>query len=707
MLINMVILIFFLTLSILTWGYAIKFNFINNIRLDLSGDPAFYIWAFKWLPYAIKNDLNIFITDLFWYPYGQNLAWTTFIPSLSLTFWYITENFTPILSYNLSHILTLALGSFGFYLLCRVIGFSHVASFLASVLFFFSPYQWTKFLSHLNLSVVFPVVYVLLLGALRFKSRINRLVYILITALILAYQFGISNEIYATVITVGFISMLLALVIYKDDVYVRNNVKALMGETLIASILSALILSPYIYFMLKDRPEKHIGDIYRYVADPLNLIIPNKVNMLFGNIVAPINQKYSSPLEEATAYIGLPLIAILVWSFIKFYKKDKFFVYMLISLLVILIFSFGAYLTILGNKTIPLPWLFFTKLPFIKHALPVRLTLYSFLVACIIFAYWFDRISLNLWKKFAIFLSAVIFIVPNLGIYTNYNSVDRFYTEFFKSDYKNYISEGDIVMIFPGYGQWSIPAFYQANTDFYFKIPQQVAGPIPKELEGRFIPTEHWAPNIPENAPVKFLEFILRSDVDIILVNNDYINNVLKNHGYMVEVIRILKMLNFKSTNSEEFTLHFIDREEALTLLKKLRRMYSKKILNSLLEMDGAVIEYYKIFNDLYDIYPEKLIRLGVLGDVYRGFDREHPGFNWTKTGYWLGNWENSYAIGYSKADGYVLEAVLESKLRNKILKVFFPYPEEFDISKFDLNKHADIKGHLLLYMKHPADILD
>jgi hypothetical protein len=353
------VLIFFVCTSIITWGYAIKFNFYNNI--PFSGDPAFYIWSFKWLPHAIRNDLNIFITDLFWYPYGQNLAWTTFIPSLSITFWYITEKFSPMLSYNLATVLNFALGSFGFYLLSRAIGFSAVASFLASILFFFSPYSWVQSLSHINLSITFTVPFLLLLSVLRFKESIGRLQYIFISTLLLVYQFGISNEIYATMVMFGFISASLFAIVNRKSKEHITKIKNLMLDSAISLFLSALFLSPYIYFMFKDKVDKHIGNIYAQITDPINFIIPTKATFLLGEHLYPISSRFTSPLEEASAYIGIPLLLILISAFLSL-RNVIGVRYLFTLLIIVLVLSFGSYLTIMGKQIVPMPWMIFSNI---------------------------------------------------------------------------------------------------------------------------------------------------------------------------------------------------------------------------------------------------------------------------------------------------------------------------------------------------------
>ncbi len=93
------VLAIFFALALIFWGIPIHFDFINSMNIGV--DPAFYLWSLKWWPYAISHGINPFLTKAFWAPFGQNLAWTTSVPSIAILMWPVTDLLGPIFSYNL------------------------------------------------------------------------------------------------------------------------------------------------------------------------------------------------------------------------------------------------------------------------------------------------------------------------------------------------------------------------------------------------------------------------------------------------------------------------------------------------------------------------------------------------------------------------------------------------------------------------------
>ncbi len=218
---NYFIIFIYFALSIIFWGIPQGFNFINNI--NISGDPAFYLWCLKWWHYAISHGLNPFITKTFWAPFAQNLAGTTSLPSIAILMWPVTKIFGPVFSYNIITLISLTLAPYGIYLINREIGLKTISSFVGSLFFFFSTYILAEMLGHLTLYTSFIVVFLVYLYILRFKNSFSRLKYIVLFSLLFAFQFGISNEIYATFAVFSFFAWLVAFILFFKNENTRKK----------------------------------------------------------------------------------------------------------------------------------------------------------------------------------------------------------------------------------------------------------------------------------------------------------------------------------------------------------------------------------------------------------------------------------------------------------------------------------------------------
>ena len=134
-----------------------------------------------------------------------------------------------------------------------------------------------------------------------------------VLALLLVAQFLLSVEIFATATLFGAIAIALAArTAASDDEYAR--IVSAVWPIGAAYAISAVILSPYLYYMLAlGVPEGTIFSPKNNAADFLNFLVPTGVNELgrlpsFGAIAS----YFRADLSESRAYLGLPLLAVVV-----------------------------------------------------------------------------------------------------------------------------------------------------------------------------------------------------------------------------------------------------------------------------------------------------------------------------------------------------------------------------------------------------------
>jgi len=684
----------YLALAIVFRGIPMDFKFAS--RLNISGDPAFYLWSIKWWPYAISRGLNPFLTKAFWAPFGQNLAWTASVPSIALLFSPITLSFEPVLSYNLATILSLALGPFGIYLICKSLNLNQTSSIFGGLIFFFSSYVWGQLLGHLNLYVIFVIPFLIYLFILRFKNEISPKKYILVSAILLAFQFGISNEIYTTFITFSYITLFIMFYIFrKDDKYKQLIIKTTL-ESFLAVLLSALLLLPYLYYIFYEYVKGQINPPSAYEADPLNFFIPTPITLLFGNLFEPISIKFIGNYSEEGAYLGLPLIFIIVSFMLTSRRsKNRFYIFLSSIFIVLLIASFGPYLKSLGHRLLlVMPWYVFTKMPLIKNALPTRFTLYIDIVAAIMSAIWFEKSNINKNIKCAISFLAIFFLIPNLNMYRGTQII---YPNFISSGtYKKYIKPGENIIAFPTYGAGGFQGpLWQLKTDFYFNLSQVLAGITPEELQKDqdihwFLYHFIWGSmkgDINPCSEYSFLSYLSKSKVGAVILLEDYKNQDLQ---------KLLDTLGVKPVEVGGVVIYQIDKSDLDSKLKEVNNECSKYFSDIFSILFTTAEKFLSKGGDPTKLLPQYLEEQGYIPKSF-GY-QTGPAINWTNNGGWIGRWGCPEGKGECFGVGITgninnLKPILK-KYRSKAIQIFFSYPKIYNV------KSSKGSGQLLMIFK-------
>jgi hypothetical protein len=83
----------------------------TNHSVGAAGDPELFMWLLAWGPYSISHGMNPLFTNYLIYPQGANLMWTLIpiVPGLLLS--PVMAWFGPVLAYNASMTLGLALSA--------------------------------------------------------------------------------------------------------------------------------------------------------------------------------------------------------------------------------------------------------------------------------------------------------------------------------------------------------------------------------------------------------------------------------------------------------------------------------------------------------------------------------------------------------------------------------------------------------------------
>ena len=394
-------------------------DFKNKIFTP-SGDPESFIWFLSWWPFAITHHLNPFISNYIWFPKGYNLAWSTSIPTLSLIMMPITLLFNATLSFNLLSIMAPALSAISFFYLSFFITKKILPSLFSGYFYGFSSYELGQLLGHtcLNYTFLLPLIILVLLA--RYSNKIGRLFFICSLSILLVLQFGISIEIFATFIFFLAISVCIFFIFNKD---IRHRILVLSKESAYSIIISIILLSPYIYFLIigfKSVP-KFINSPQVFSSDLLNYIIPTPITSLGKTVFYSISTRFTGNFSEEGAYLGVPLFLI-CFDYFKSYWKTKYTKAFFVIFLLIILFSLGPILQINGYATtIKLPWYYLENIPLLRSALPTRFALYVSFITALIVLLWLNKPGYR-YIKYLFVIIALFFILPNQTAY-NWQSV--------------------------------------------------------------------------------------------------------------------------------------------------------------------------------------------------------------------------------------------------------------------------------------------
>jgi hypothetical protein len=465
----------YVTLSILFFGLGVLSR-PTELYVGTPSDPVDLMWFLAWWPHALGHRLHPFLTDVVWAPIGFNLAWATSLPGLSLVMAPVTQMAGPVVAYNILALLAPALAAWGCFVLCRGLTGKFWPALAGGYVFGFSTYVLGQLTSHVHLAFVALVPLAVHLAVRHLMGRLSARIFVAALGVVLAAQFTIANEIFATLAVFGAMTVVIGLAVAP----VAGRRALLRTSVWIAAAfgVAAVLLAPYLYFMFAfGTPHGPIQDVRVHSADLLNFVVPTPVTLIGGDVLRPIADRFLGNYGESTAYVGLGLIA-LVAAFAREAWRHPWGKLLLLMLAVVTVASLGPQLNVLGRSTVSLPWRPMLALPLIQHALPVRFTLYVFLVLAIIVAFWLQR-GASGWRWAAV-AGAILLLLPNVTS-SWWRSAVRIPPFFGEGIYRQYISAGEHVLQIP-IDNRADGMMWHLVSGMSYRIVGGYVGPAPPEF---------------------------------------------------------------------------------------------------------------------------------------------------------------------------------------------------------------------------------
>ena len=272
---------------------------------------AWFLWYFA---KAVIHGHNPFYTDLIYYPFGANLAWATLDPLVGMLALPLSLSLGPVVTYNISLILQLALGAFFARLLFLRISRSQAAAAIGGMIFGFSPYLLSHALAHISLVTTFPIpLYVLALDKLLEAEKPSwKEGSLLGLALLLV---ALANYQY-TVFCLMFTAVVLGIDFGRERMALLKRV---WMPLLASAAIFLLCFSPLLLMMRGSGSPTPmpIEQAQLYSADLLGFFVPSPFHSFLGQYVRKMPAEFFAGGIEGSVYIGfvaLMLGAVGFWA---------------------------------------------------------------------------------------------------------------------------------------------------------------------------------------------------------------------------------------------------------------------------------------------------------------------------------------------------------------------------------------------------------
>jgi len=415
------------------------------------GDSLQFIWFLAWSSFALGHHLNPLFSGVVNAPAGANLMWNPAIPLPAALLSPLTRGLGPVFAYNALMTLGIALSGWCAFLALRRYVQHSFPAFVGGVLYGFSPYEMAHALDHPHVALAFapPLVLIVLDDLLvRHRHPPRRMGAVL--GLLAAVQLMTGEELLATMTLVALLATLVFLAITDRGKWRLRLLMDLLpmlrrqaGPVVSAACTFFLICCIPLAFQFfgPQRPSGPLQPRNVFVSDLLNFVIPTSLQQFAPGWARGVAERFSGSPAESTAYLGLPLLALLAWTAARAFRSRAVaegsgiranLVVRLTMMLVILcaLLSLGLTLHIAGHDTLipcavlalpslavrkrfPARFLIYAVLaaglaiaivPVADNLLPARLMLFAFLAVALIVAFLLDQVlSLPLSQSFVRF----------------------------------------------------------------------------------------------------------------------------------------------------------------------------------------------------------------------------------------------------------------------------------------------------------------
>ena len=538
--------------------FILTYPVIFKIRTSIpgGGDAFHWIRILWYTPIAIFNpDLTKLTHDyLIFYPYG--IPASPFQSAFNQVLAYLLSSVMALhQTYTILWLFSFIFGAYGTYLLVVDLSNDKIASFIAGLVFAFSPYHFVHSLGHLGATSIewipFCALYLMKMfreGGIR-NSFFAGIFFILVAMSDLQYM--VFMGIFVLLLFIYEIYILLR----KEKKDYKEELERLFYKYALFGVISFLGLLPLtIENILTAVSNENFLKLDPFEAvtfstDLLSFFLPSVLHPVFGDLTKGIYGNFSGNYSENTTFIGYTVILLSLFATRRL-KENKYVKFWSISALFFSLMSLGPLLHVNGNisftvfhTTIPLPHLaLYYLIPFLDNC---RTTGRFFVIASLSFAvltgYGVSELlksNKNNKKMIAIVISSLI-IFEYLAIPLPVSIVNK------PSFYEEISQDKD------NYALLEIPAtlYYGAGVNLIYY--QTIHG---KPVVG------NWAARFPSNARnfelntpvVRELTYLQPFTVDILNQDINQVGTSILNHYNISYIVLHKNYMDDKEVNLAE-----------------------------------------------------------------------------------------------------------------------------------------------------------
>lgn len=422
---NLIVFAFYVVVAL-----VLTYPLINNFSTAMpggGGDSFLFAWNQWWVKYSLLNlQQNPYFTDLISYPFTTNLVFHTLTFTNSLVSVPLQLFLPNIIAFNMIFILSLILAAYGMYLLAYYLFKNYFVAIISGIMFVFNSYVFSV-IGLFQYTSIYVIPFFILFFIKIFRE--NKVKNALLAGLILALSFY--NEFYYTVGLFIFALLIMLWLAIKDKKFLLSKIKDIS-----LCFFTWLILSlPLLYLSIKTAlakvyPLATLSQINLYSPDIKSFFIPSHLHAIFGEYF----KSYYESLNYHGSIVYLSFILLILAIIGYFFGKRQgllhssklwFFIAIIFFFLTLGPFLYfdGYIFDLDGVKfTIPLPYLFFYLLPFVKGILvPPRFIIFVIFCLIMIGGFLLERIFNKLNKKLLL-KSSIALLITGVFIFENFST---------------------------------------------------------------------------------------------------------------------------------------------------------------------------------------------------------------------------------------------------------------------------------------------
>jgi hypothetical protein len=354
-------------------------------------------------------------------------------------------------------------------LLARCLGRSWVAAFVAGLLYGFSPYVFGQALGHANLTLIAfpPFVGIVLVRLLRGRWSPRRAGVLLGVGG--ALQLLASEEILASSVLAFVVLLLVAWGVAGRErlrqVWPQLGTAALVAVP-VGLVVGAVPLA--VQFFGPQQVHGQLNSRTDNVADLLNYVLPVRTQALAPSAVTAVSDRFTGNIAEWGAYLGLPLLAVVVWYVWRRWQDGAVRLPALFAG-AMAVLSLGPLVHAAGHQLpVPTPMAVVAVLPLFSNMLAARLVVYVLLGVALLLARFVDDAALMpsaAWRGPLVVLALGV-LMPALPVVTSRVDVPRFFAEEVSR-----VPAGAVALVAPYPGPQDARAMaWQARADMRFAM---------------------------------------------------------------------------------------------------------------------------------------------------------------------------------------------------------------------------------------------